>query len=194
MSMKQALNTLARFMAVLGGLVLICLIALTCLSVIGRGANTLGHSDFVKTNVIWLSDIMTKLGPINGDFELVEIGIAFTVLAFFPWCSVNQAHARVEIFSGIFGPRLTGFLDKAWESIFALALGLITWRLFVGMQDKYRYGETSFLIEIPIWWGYAACFMASLIAFLVAVGCVVYKRDKAINLMVDSSKKRRFYE
>ena len=70
---------LARFMAILGGLVLTALIGLTCVSVLGRGLNTFGHSEFLTS----LSEsaanalIATGVGPVSGDFELVEVDSDF---------------------------------------------------------------------------------------------------------------------
>ena len=75
---------LARFMAILGGAVLIALIIIVTISVIGRGLNTFGHSAFITNWSQAASDafLATGVGPILGDFELVEMGVAFAVFAF----------------------------------------------------------------------------------------------------------------
>ena len=54
------------------------------------------------------------------------------------------------------------------ECLFALVLGLIAWRLLAGMEAKQRYGETTFLLQFPIWWAYAASFLGTFIAALVS--------------------------
>ena len=33
---------------------------------------------------------------------------------------------------------------------------LLAVRLFPGVLDKFRYGETTFILEMPVWWGFAA--------------------------------------
>ena len=60
------------------------------------------------------------------------------------------------------------------EIVFAAVLVLIAWRLYEGMSSKMRYGETTFLLQFPIWWAYAASFAGSLVGAIVGVymGCV----------------------
>ena len=154
-------------MALLGGIVLLLLIVLTCISIFGRTLNTLGHSDFLETNALFLSEFLTGFGPINGDFELVEAGVAFSIMAFIPLCQINRAHAIVEVVTGFFPQKLSRFLALLWEIIFALTLAIIAWRLYVGTTDKMRYGETTFMLQFPVWWGYAACAFAAFIACFV---------------------------
>jgi len=159
-------------MALLGGVVLTCLIAVTCLSVIGRVLNTLGHSDFVKDKLTFAHDVLTWFGPITGDFEIVEAGVAFAIMAFLPLCQLNRSHAIVEVFTGFMPGKANRFLDLLWETLFSFILIVIAWRLFIGTTDKMRYGETTFMLQFPVWWGYAACTVAAGIACLVAVHSV----------------------
>ena len=67
----------ARFMAICGGLVLALLILLICISVVGRSLNGVLHG-WIGTALpavsAWL--LQAGVGPINGDFELVEVGVA----------------------------------------------------------------------------------------------------------------------
>ena len=35
------------------------------------------------------------------------------------------------------------------------AAALIAWRLQAGMVDKAAYLETTFILRLPVWWGYA---------------------------------------
>jgi hypothetical protein len=55
------------------------------------------------------------------------------------------------------------------EIIFALVLVLFAFKLYEGMQAKMRYGETTYLIQFPVWWAYAAAFCASVVAAIVGV-------------------------
>ena len=49
------------------------------------------------------------LGPVPGDFELVEVGTGFAVFAFLPWCQLKRGHATVDLFtSEVFAPARTG--------------------------------------------------------------------------------------
>ncbi|WP_343117320.1 TRAP transporter small permease [Ostreiculturibacter nitratireducens] len=167
--MQRIVFWLARILAILGGIVLTVLILLTCVSVLGRGGNTFGHSDFLNGIAPGIAEAFTRLGPVKGDFEIVEAGIAFSVFAFLPWCQLRQGHATVDVFTSYLSERLNRAIMVFWELLFALTLILISWRLFEGMIGKVRNGETTFLLQFPIWWAYAASFVASVIAALVGV-------------------------
>lgn len=173
--MQKLVERIARFMAVLGGVVLTALVLLTCVSVLGRGLNTLGHSDILTS----LSEaaanalIASGVGPVNGDFELVEAGVAFAIFSFLPICQLYGSHATVDVFTNALPAKVNKVIITFWEIILSLVILLITWRLFVGMQNKLDYGETTFLLQFPVWWAYGLSFVAALVASLVAVYCAV---------------------
>ena len=98
--MKNLATQAARLMAICGGLVLTVLIVLICISVIGRSLNGLLHGwigALVPGVSAWALDL--GVGPINGDFELVEAGVAFAIFAFLPLCQISAGHASVDIFT-----------------------------------------------------------------------------------------------
>lgn len=169
--MQRSVFWLARGLAALGGIVLTALILLTCASVIGRGGNTFAHSDFLTGIAPGFAEALvgSGIGPVKGDFEIVEAGIAFAVFAFLPWCQLRQGHASVDVFTSLLSERVNRMIMAFWEVLFALTLILLSWRLFVGMAGKVANGETTFLLQFPIWWAYAASFAASLVAALVGV-------------------------
>lgn len=169
--MAQLATRLARFMALLGGTVLLALIALTCVSVLGRGLNTLGHSELLTGLSPWLAETLVRTGvaPVTGDFEVVEAGIAFAIFAFMPICQLNAGHATVDILSDQFPERFNRFLIVLWEAVFTLVIMLIAWRLYEGFLGKFRYGETTFLLQFPIWWAYGASFLAAVVAGAIGV-------------------------
>jgi TRAP-type C4-dicarboxylate transport system permease small subunit len=45
---------------------------------------------------------------------------------------------------------------------------VLVWQLGLGMLEKKEYMETTFILQLPIWWGYALCFAGGV------AGCVVY--------------------
>lgn len=47
---------------------------------------------------------------------------------------------------------------------------LIAQRLYIGLIEKQQYNETTFMLQFPIWWAYAA----SLIAAALAAGVAIY--------------------
>ena len=55
------------------------------------------------------------------------------------------------------------------KSSFAAVLILIAVQLYDGMLSKRQYGETTFLIQFPIWWAYAASLVGAVVSSIVAV-------------------------
>ena len=157
----------------LGGAVLCLLVVMVCVSVSGRELSDLAHSGGLRGFGDWLIDL--GIGPILGDFELVEAGIAFAIFAFLPITQLSGAHAKVDVFTSGFGPSFNRALGTFWSIVMAVIIILITWRLFVGMQDKIRYGETTYLIQFPIWWAYAASFVAAITASIISLYCAAMR-------------------
>ena len=169
--MYSFVDRTARLFAQLGGLVLAALIILTCLSIAGRSLNGLLHADWIQAVIPGVATTLLDLGigPINGDFELVEAGMAFSIFAFLPLCQLNGAHASVDIFTSLLPLRASRLLRLVIEIVFAAVLILIAWQLFEGMQSKRSSGQTTFLLEFPVWWGYAGSLVAAVAAALVSV-------------------------
>jgi len=150
MSLAGAVKGLARALAILGGIVLVIITIITVISITGRA-------------FIWAG-----LRPVSGDFELVEAGVGFAVFAFLPWCQINRGHATVDIFTSFLPDQVNRHIDIAAEVLMTVAITFIAWRLWFGMQDKIRYSETTFILQFPVWWSFAACMVAAAIAVLVS--------------------------
>jgi len=150
---------------------LVVLVFLTCASIAGRELNGvmfwLIDNDWFASTAKWLIDI--GLGPINGDFELIEAGVAFAIFAFLPLCQITGSHASVDIFTTQMSARSQRVLRMVTELIFAAVLVLIAVQLTAGMQSKFRTGQTTFLLQFPIWWAYALSLVGAVIAAIVGV-------------------------
>ena len=172
----------AKVMALTGGAILLVLMAVTCLSVLGRMLNTFGNMSWLKSNLIPLAEMLQRFAPINGDFELVEMGIALAVFLFLPWCQLNQRHAAVDVFTRRALPgRINALLLLLWEGLLVGLLGLMSLRLYAGMNDRILYNETTFLLQWPVWWAYAACTIAGALATLVGLYSVRMRFDAMFN-------------
>ena len=171
--MTRAVERLALAMAILGGLVLCALVLLICASVLGRGLDTFAHSDLAERTVPTLaaSILGTNVGPVRGDFELVEAGVAFAIFSFLPICQLRGGHASVDVFTDRLPPRAQALLIAFWELVMSAVIVLIAWRLFAGLLGKRASGETTFLLQFPVWWAYGASFAAACGAVVVALHC-----------------------
>lgn len=168
--MHRLMDKFARFFAILGGTVLSLLIIQTCLSIVGRSINTILYSDFMQTSMSGVASALlsTGVGSINGAFELVEAGMAFVIFAFLPLCQLNGAHASVDIFTQRLPARVNKTLRVVIEIIFAIVIVIIAWELFQGLLSKQRTGQTTLILQFPVWWPYAFSLTAAVASAIVA--------------------------
>ncbi|PRY93315.1 TRAP-type C4-dicarboxylate transport system permease small subunit [Hasllibacter halocynthiae] len=162
--MRRAVEGLALALALAGGAVLLALIALVVSSVAGRELAEASRTLFGAR----------VLGQVPGDYELLEAGAAFAIFAFLPICQLRGGHATVDVFTSRLPPAAQRWLAAFWEVTLAGAIVLITWRLWEGTAGKLPRGawvETTFILQFPVWWAYAAAFAAACGASLVALWC-----------------------
>jgi TRAP-type C4-dicarboxylate transport system permease small subunit len=169
--MHRLMMTISRIMAIAGGIVLSLLILIVCLSILGRTANTILHSGLAQAVIPGLAErlIDAGIGAIRGDFELVEAGMAFSIFAFLPLTQVTAGHATVDIFVSWMPERALRILQALIEVLFAVVLVVIAVQLYDGMLSKVRSGQTTLLLQFPVWWSYAASVAGASIAAIVAV-------------------------
>lgn len=169
--MHRFISTLARGMALLGGAVLAALVVMTCLSILGRQVNTVLHMDAVQSLApgfaAWA--LGTGIGPIFGDYEITEMGMAFALFCFLPLCQLTVGHARVDVFTSFLSGQSNRVLRLLTELALAVALVLIAWRLQVATSARMSTGQTTYLLEWPVWWAYAASTVAAWAGVVVAV-------------------------
>jgi TRAP-type C4-dicarboxylate transport system permease small subunit len=144
--------------AVLGGIVLLGVVVLNVASVLGAA-------------------ILNAAVP--GDFELTEMGVAIAAFAFLPYCQIAGLNVTADIF--------TSRASRFWLSVFALlgalvALGfgaLLLWRMYYGMLDQRTYESTTAILQIPLWYGYAAC-LSSLALLVVASAASILEAGRGL--------------
>jgi TRAP-type C4-dicarboxylate transport system permease small subunit len=149
--MRHLMYRLADACALAGGIALSLVILMTCVSIAGRALTPVG------------------LGPVPGDYELVEAGMAFAVFCFLPMCQVQGGHATVDIFTSQAGPRLNRLLLAVWEVVLAAVTVFIAWRLFAGFLGKLGNGETSMFLQYPVWVTYAAALVPAVLGAVVGL-------------------------
>ncbi|WP_071796610.1 TRAP transporter small permease [Natronohydrobacter thiooxidans] len=155
--LTRVVDGLARGLALLGGAVLLVLIVLTCVSIAGRA-------------LMWL-DI--GLRPLRGIYDYTEIGMAVAIFAFLPIAQMREIHARVDLFEKAMPDRLNRFFDLLFNIGMLVVAAVGTWRLYLGMLDRMRFGDTSVIAQIPIWQAYALSLLGGCGFVLVAAFCVL---------------------
>lgn len=148
--MGKFIYDVSRVMAWFGGFVLSLVAVVSVSSIAGRSLSAFG------------------LGPVPGDFELVEAGTALAVFCYLPWCHLRRSHADVGMFWNSYPAPLQRFLKGATDALMLAVWLLLIWRMGVAMLEYRSNGEVSFILQMPVWWGYAASMLPALL------GCVVY--------------------
>ncbi|WP_316014460.1 TRAP transporter small permease [Roseobacter sp. HKCCA0434] len=164
--LSRIAERLAAALAIAGGLVLLGIVVLTCISIAGRA----------------LVPFDLGIGPIRGIYDMTEIGMAAAIFAFLPWAQLRDAHAKVDLFQAL----MPGGMNRVLELIFNIAMFAIatvgTYRLYLGMQDKLSYGETTLIAQIPVWQGYAAALVGSVGFVLIAAFCILRSARRVVGL------------
>ena len=153
---ERLIHRAALSLALAGGAALLAITALTVISVTGRGLIAVG------------------LGPVPGDYELVEMAAAFAVFSFLPWCQLQRGHVTVDLFMAPLGRRANLTADLIGNGLLTAAAGVIFWRLWLGLLDRQTFGETSFILGIPIWIGYLFAALGAAL-FVVVSGYTVLR-------------------
>lgn len=156
-SLNRIADILAAGLALLGGGVLLIIVALTCVSIAGRA----------------LVPLDIGLGPIRGIYDITEIGMAAAIFAFLPWTQLREAHARVDLFQSALPGPLNRLLDLLFNAAMLVVAFVGTQRLYLGMMDKLSFGETTLIAQIPVWQGYAAALVGGIGFVIVAGFCVL---------------------
>ena len=138
----RALMRVSEVLALIGGLFLIVVTALTILSVVGRTGFNM---------------------PILGDSEIVEIGVAYAIFSFLAYCQMRGANVIVDFFTARAPAAVRNGLDAASNLAFAAVVCILTWRLALGGIETFQRDDFSMFLQIPVWWGYLGAFISSLV-------------------------------
>ncbi|MFM7346493.1 MAG: TRAP transporter small permease [Tagaea sp.] len=146
------LERVAGVFAALGGLLAIGVAVLVCASVFGR----------------WLFS-----APVRGDFEFVRIATALAVFAYLPYTQARRANINVDTFTRWLPPRANAAIDGIWDLVFAGAMGLCAWGLYLGAWDAKDNWETTIELQLQLWPVILAssilCACLSIVAFATAL-------------------------
>lgn len=141
------LERICRWFAVAGGVVLAGMTIMSTASIAGRAV-------FGK--------------PIQGDFELIQLGCAACVAAFLPYCQLRRANIIVDFFTARASTHIQAWLDIFGALLLATVMALVAWRTAVGSISVKAAGETSMIMAFPLWISYA--FMVPGFALTALVG------------------------
>jgi len=138
----------ARALAIVGGLLSVASALLVTTSVTLR----------------WLG-----FGSINGDFELVQIGVALSVFCFLPLTQARRGNIMVDTFTTWLPLRVQRAMDASWDFVYAGFMALTAWCLMNGARDALASGLTSAMLGLNLWPVFAATVLLILLLVVTAV-------------------------
>lgn len=145
---------LSQLFAYLGGVALSLVIFITFVSVLGRNLGSF-H---------WIIDWIVK-----GSFEISGGLMAFVIFAFFPITQISAGHAVVDILTSSFSDGINRLIMVIADALYAIAMVVISYQLFQGLNRKLLTEETTLFLQYPLWWGYGLALVSAGVASLVAV-------------------------
>ena len=138
----------ARALAIVGGLLSVASALLVTTSVTLR----------------WLG-----FGSINGDFELVQIGVALSVFCFLPLTQARRGNIMADTFTTWLPLRVQRAMDAFWDFVYAGFMALTAWCLMNGARDALASGLTSAMLGLNLWPVFAATVLLILLLVVTAV-------------------------
>ena len=107
--------------------------------------------------------------PIQGDVEITQFLIAVAISLGLPWCQWKRANIIVDFFTQNSPATLQRRLDAVGCLLLATMGLLLAWRTGAGALAVRAAGETSMVLQLPMWWGYAALAPGLLLASVIAL-------------------------
>ncbi|MBR0659578.1 TRAP transporter small permease subunit [Neoroseomonas oryzicola] len=148
--LRSGLTAIARVAALIGGLLLLVAVGVTCASVI-RG--------------LWGR-------PILGDSEVVEMCLGIAVALYLPWAEMKGSHVIVDVFTARLSPRGIAWLDAGMRGCVALVATVLAVQIADGAYGQWDRERATMFLELPYWWGYAGAALGlalwTVAAFFVA--------------------------
>ena len=121
---------IAESFAYIGGAIFVAIAVLSVASIVGRA--------------IWSA-------PIQGDYELVQLGGAVFVSLTLPLCQMRRGNIIVDFFTARASAATQGVLDRLAALLFALMLALLAWRSGVGGLSAWQSKAGSMMLGFPEW-------------------------------------------
>ena len=148
----RILGQLAKFCAILAGLLMVFITLMTVTSVLGR--------DFFGN-------------AITGDFELSGAACGAAVGLFMPWCQFKRGNIIVDFFTAKASVATQSMLDRAGAFVLGSVMAVLAWRTTLGGISAFNSNSGTMMLGFPEWIVYSAIVpglaLTAVIAFVQAV-------------------------
>jgi len=112
--------------------------------------------------------------PLRGQYELVELALAYTIFLALPAVFLRDAHLVVDVADHFVSARVRRALGLAGAIASVAALGVMLWQMVPQALYMMRFGDMTFDLQISKNW-YALPALAGIVASLVAAAALVVR-------------------
>lgn len=144
----KLLENLAKFCAILAGVLLTFITLMTCLSIVGR--ETIGKT-------------------ISGDFELSGVAAGAAIALFMPWCQFKRGNIMVDFFTAKASESTQKNMERFGAFLLAVVMALVAWRTVLGGLNAYSSNSGTMLLGFPEWVVYTAMVPPLALTALIAL-------------------------
>ena len=144
----KTLEQLAKFCAIVAGVLLTLITLSTCLNIIGR--ETIGRT-----------------AP--GDFELVGVAAGAAIALFMPWCQFTKNNIIVDFFTAKCTEETNAKLDRFGSLLMALLFTVLAWRTTLGGLSSWNTHTTTMMMGFPEWIVYSLMVPPFILTALIAL-------------------------
>lgn len=148
MMFSNALDRIARFCSILGGLVMTALMLMTCYSLISRNVFD---------------------AALVGDFELTGVGAGAAIALFMPLCQLKHENIIVDFFTANRSEAFNFRLDRLGDGLMAIIFTLLAWRCTAAAINAIDTMGASMLLGFPDWIVFTSMAIPFGITALIAV-------------------------
>lgn len=113
--------------------------------------------------------------PVRGQFELVELTLAYTIFLALPAVFLRDAHLVVDVADHFVSARVRRLLGLLGAAASLAALAIMLWQMAPQALYMMRFGDMTFDLQIAKTW-YAAPALAGIVCSAVAA-LVLIVRD-----------------
>ncbi|MEO1318762.1 MAG: TRAP transporter small permease [Pseudomonadota bacterium] len=137
--MHRFLATAATWWALLGGAILLLIVAVTSWNV---GAFALARLGLPAKGLAGYEDA-------------VRLMVSMSALMFLPYCQLQRGHVAVDLFVNALPARTRRGLDRLWLAVTAIAALFLGWWMSVGLVETRIDQTASRILGWPEWPFYA---------------------------------------
>jgi TRAP-type C4-dicarboxylate transport system permease small subunit len=148
----RVIRDLARYWALLGGLVILGVVAV---------------------NVYSVAQIMLFDRPFPGVYEIVQVGTAVGMFMFLPYCQVTGANVTADIFTAGMGRRAIVALAGLGALCAVAFAAILLWRMSFGLIDQMTYRETTAIYQFPLWYAFLPILVSLALLALAGVANLI---------------------